>query len=59
MNPRPPKGTESRGAEASPKKPYAEPVLVDMGSFKDLTLATGSQGATDGGHQNRRKNTRS
>lgn len=59
MNTRPNRGTESRDVEASLKKPYAEPVLIDMGSFKDLTLAVGNLGATDGGNKRNQKNTRS
>jgi len=40
------------------KKPYAEPVLLVLGSFSDLTLAVGPNGKSDGGSQRGRKSTR-
>lgn len=40
------------------KKPYAEPVLLVLGSFSDLTLAIGPNGKNDGGSQRGRRSTR-
>lgn len=45
-------------APAPAKKPYAEPVLQEWGSFEDLTLSVGNQGKRDGGNQSHRKSTR-
>jgi len=50
---------EVRSVHASEKKPYSEPVLLDLGTFAELTLAIASQGASDGGRLNNKKNTRS
>jgi len=41
-----------------PKKPYAAPVLVALGSFSELTLTVGSLGRNDGGSQRGRRSTR-
>ncbi len=40
------------------KKPYAEPVLLVLGSFSDLTLTIGPSGNNDGGSQRGRRSTR-
>lgn len=40
------------------KKPYAEPVLLVLGSFSDLTLTIGPSGKSDGGSQRGRRSTR-
>jgi len=40
------------------KKPYAEPVLLVLGSFSDLTLNIGPNGRDDGGSQRGRRSTR-
>ena len=40
------------------KKPYAEPVLLVLGSFSDLTLTIGPSGKNDGGSQRGRRSTR-
>lgn len=44
--------------QSPPKKPYAEPVLVVLGSFSELTLSVGGRGNRDGGKQSGRKSTR-
>ena len=40
------------------KKPYAEPMLLALGSFSDLTLTIGPSGNNDGGSQRGRRSTR-
>lgn len=52
-------GDEGGEAVKSPsKKPYAEPVLLVLGSFSDLTLTIGPSGKNDGGSQRGRRSTR-
>lgn len=34
--------------DASTKKPYEAPVLVRWGTLREVTMAVGSRGATDG-----------
>ena len=58
MESRPNGDSDGRSVQASEKKPYSEPVLLDWGSLEDLTLSVGSQGKSDGGKQNNRKKTR-
>lgn len=53
------KDKDSVEAPPKPKKPYTEPVLIDMGSFEDLTQAIGRNGSADGGSKKDMKNTRS
>ncbi len=46
-------------AEPSPvKKAYAAPVLVRWGTLRDLTLAVGNRGGSDGGKKSGKKKTR-
>jgi hypothetical protein len=49
---------DDRVAEVRPKKPYAAPVLLALGSFSELTLQVGPNGRDDGGKQRGRKSTR-
>lgn len=49
---------DDRVAEARPKKPYAAPALLVLGSFSDLTLKIGPNGKDDGGSQRGRRSTR-
>jgi len=49
---------DDRGVKSPPKRPYAEPVLVALGSFSELTLNVGSRGNNDGGRQSGRRSTR-
>jgi hypothetical protein len=47
------------GAEPSPeKKAYAAPVLLEWGTLRDLTLAVGNRGRSDGGKKSGQKRTR-
>jgi hypothetical protein len=41
------------------KKAYAAPELVRWGTLRDLTLAVGNRGGSDGGKKSGRKRTRS
>lgn len=59
MDARDDKDGEGCLVQVSAKKPYAEPVLLEWGSFEDLTLAVGNLGARDGGTKHNRTNTRS
>lgn len=53
------KGDEGdRVAQSTPRRPYAAPVLVTLGSFSDLTLKIGPNGKDDGGSQRGRRSTR-
>lgn len=45
-------------APPKPKEPYTEPVLIDMGTFADVTQSVGRNGNPDGGSQKNMKNTR-
>jgi hypothetical protein len=48
-------------AIASPiheKRPYVAPVLQRWGTLRDLTMAVGRNGKSDGGKQSGKKNTR-
>ena len=49
---------EGGSVQALAKRPYAEPVLLELGSFADLTLNVGSRGLSDGGRQSGRRSTR-
>lgn len=49
---------QGKVVEPLAKKPYAEPVLVALGSFSELTMTVGSRGNNDGGKQSGRKSTR-
>lgn len=49
---------DDRGVKSLRKRPYAEPVLVALGSFSELTLNVGSRGNNDGGRQSGRRSTR-
>jgi hypothetical protein len=49
---------DDRGVKSLRKRPYAEPVLVALGSFSELTLNVGSRGKNDGGRQSGRRSTR-
>jgi hypothetical protein len=40
------------------RKTYNSPKLIEYGDIKDLTLAVGKNGLTDGGSVRDRKNTR-
>jgi hypothetical protein len=55
-----PQNSVGKGKALEPlaKKPYAEPVLVALGSFSELTMSVGSRGNNDGGKQGGRKSTR-
>ena len=45
--------------ETSPaKKPYAPPALVTWGTLRDITMAVGSSGNTDGGKGKQPRRTR-
>lgn len=41
-----------------PKRPYVAPVLLPLGSFRELTMTVGGRGNNDGGKQHGRKSTR-
>jgi hypothetical protein len=47
-----------KAGRSLPKRPYVAPVLLPLGSFKDLTLTVGGRGNNDGGKQSGRKSTR-
>ena len=49
---------DDRVVKSLPKRPYAEPVLLALGSFSELTLTVGPNGRSDGGSQRGRKSTR-
>jgi hypothetical protein len=47
-----------KAGKSLPKKPYAAPVLLPLGSFRNLTMTVGGRGNNDGGKQGGRKSTR-
>ena len=49
---------DDRVVKSLPKKPYAQPVLLALGSFRELTLTVGTNGREDGGSQRGRRSTR-
>lgn len=49
---------DDRIVKSLSKKPYAPPVLLVLGSFKELTLTVGNRGNNDGGRQHGRRSTR-
>ena len=50
--------TADSSVQGPEKMPYSKPVLLQWGPLKDLTMASGSHGKSDGGKLNNLKNTR-
>lgn len=58
MDSQPDRDENGKVVKPLPKKPYAEPVLLALGSFSELTMTVGGRGNNDGGRQSGRKSTR-
>ena len=48
---------EPRGDRPTARQPYLRPVVVPLGSLRDLTLSTAQSGKTDGATSGRNRRT--
>lgn len=52
MNDKTERGAKNDAGQTPPvRKPYVAPVLRTWGNLKDLTMASGNSGASDGGRR--------